>query len=91
MICRVTACEKEAAAEGRTAVHAHIINLQEHLKDVYRSWGFSPEGGLDQPAHMKYWVKPELLDKIGFLTYAKPIRAAPTDGVQPVSKRARHG
>jgi hypothetical protein len=74
-------------------VHAHIINLQDHLKHVYSSWGFAQQGELEQPAHMKYWVKPELLDTIGFLTYAKAVRSAPTDsGVESAAKRPRrHG
>jgi hypothetical protein len=93
---RVEACEKQAAAEERTAVHAQIINLQEHLIHVYTSWGFAQEGGLDQPGHMKYWVKPDLLDRIGFLCFAKSVRRrekAPSGhGDEPDFKRSKkHG
>ena len=33
----VAECEARAAEEGRTAVHAHVINLQDHLKTVTSS------------------------------------------------------
>jgi hypothetical protein len=35
--------------------------------------GFAQQGGLTQPEHMRYWVKPELLPTIGFLKFVKPV------------------
>ena len=38
--------------------------------------GFKQEGLLEQPDHMQYWMKPELLDRIGFLTFVKHVEPA---------------
>ena len=45
---------------------------------VYQSYGFAQEGGLVQPEHMKYWVKPEFLSRGAI---REPRSSLPSEGL----------
>ena len=72
----VAACERVAGSEGRVFLEASLVNLVEHLPHVYASYGFVQQGDLEQPEHMKFWIKPEFLSKVGFLHYVKRLDSA---------------